>query len=440
MKKINKLIVPAVLMLAVVSVLPGCGDQAAGQTSAAAVPVQVIKLGQPVAAGLSGKIIPDQDIKIVSKVSGKVAEVNVQEGSKVKKGDVLVQLETTDLTQQVKQAQSSIEAAEAKLVDTQAGARKQEIQGLQSAVSAAQGSYEQASAAVDQAKAAFDLSTSTYNRLRNAFDSNSGVTQEDLDKGTLDYEKAKAAYDQAQGAQKAAAGQLQGADAKLQLAKIGPTDNTIKAMQSDVDRLNAGLELANSSLSNATITAPIDGVIVKKSISAGEVAQPGVQILSLVNMDQVQVELSVADSQITQVKVGMPVDVAIQNLPGKNFQGEISFVSPVSNANSNTFPVKVKVDNKDGQLFAGMVAEVKMSQTAQQQSRLEVPKSAIIKKDEKQYLYTTEDNTAHLVEVKTEEKNQDWLYVQPNDKLKANQQIVVNPTDKIAEGTKVKAE
>jgi HlyD family secretion protein len=438
MNKRKQLIVPAVLMLVAAAVLSGCGASVAGQTNGTNVPVQLIKIGQPVTAGLSGKIIPDQDIQIVSKLSGKVAAVNVQEGSKVKKGDVLVQLETDDLAQQVKQAESSAVAAEAKLADTQAGARVQEIQGLESAVNAAQGAYQQATAAMEQAKAGLDLSTSTYNRLRNMFDSSSGLTQEDLDKGTLDYEKAKAGYEQTQAAQKTAAAQVQGASAKLELAKVGPTDNTIKALQADMTRLNAGLELANNGLNNATIAAPIDGIIVKKSISPGELAQPGISILTLVNMDLVQVELSVPDSQITQVKVGMPVDVKVQNLPDKSFKGEVAFVSPVSNPDSNTFPVKVKVDNNGGLLFAGMMAVVNMN--AAQQSRLEVPKSAIIKKDQKEYLFTSENNTAHLVEVKTEEKNQDWLYVLPNDKIKANQQIIVNPTDKIAEGTQVKAE
>jgi HlyD family secretion protein len=438
MNKRKQLIVPAVLMLVAAAVLPGCGASVAGQTNGTNVPVQLIKIGQPVTAGLSGKIIPDQDIQIVSKLSGKVAAVNVQEGSKVKKGDVLVQLETDDLAQQVKQAESSAVAAEAKLADTQAGARVQEIQGLESAVNAAQGAYQQATAAMEQAKAGLDLSTSTYNRLRNMFDSSSGLTQEDLDKGTLDYEKAKAGYEQTQAAQKAAEAQVQGASAKLEMAKVGPTDNTIKALQADMTRLNAGLELANNGLNNATIAAPIDGIIVKKSISPGELAQPGISILTLVNMDLVQVELSVPDSQITQVKVGMPVDVKVQNLPDKSFKGEVAFVSPVSNPDSNTFPVKVKVDNNGGLLFAGMMAVVNMN--AAQQSRLEVPKSAIIKKDQKEYLFTSENNTAHLVEVKTEEKNQDWLYVLPNDKIKANQQIIVNPTDKIAEGTQVKAE
>lgn len=66
--------------------LPGCSDTSdASGANPASVPVKVIKLGQFTDPGLSGKIIPDQDIKIVSKVSGKVAGVNVQEGDKVKK-------------------------------------------------------------------------------------------------------------------------------------------------------------------------------------------------------------------------------------------------------------------------------------------------------------------------------------------------------------------
>lgn len=439
MNKTHTIIVPALLSLAVAGILPGCSATAGASNSGnAAVPVKSFKLGQSAGAGLSGKIIPDQDIKIVSKISGKVASVNVQEGQKVKKGDVLVQLETDDLLQQVKQAESGVIAAQAKLADAQAGARSQEIQGLESAVQAAQGAYEQASAALDQAKAGFELATSAYNRLRNMYNTNSSVTEEDLDKGTFDYEKAKAAYEQAQAAQKSAAAQVEAAKSKLELAKIGPTENTIKAMQADVDRLNAGLELTNSALDNATIKAPTDGIVVRKSISPGEMAQPGVAIISLVNMDQVQVELSVADSQINQVKAGAPVDIKVQNLPDKRFQGVIDFVSPVSNPNSNTFPVKVKVDNKDGQLFAGMVAEVQMKNT--DISGLEIPKSAIIKKDDKEYIFTLDDNTAHLVEVKTKEKNKDWDYVEANDKLKANQQIIANPSEKIVDGAKVKVE
>ncbi|WP_248925190.1 efflux RND transporter periplasmic adaptor subunit [Paenibacillus hamazuiensis] len=435
----RKLWVPAVLALSLAGALAGCGVTGDAKTSGAGdTPLKVIKLGQLADAGLSGKINPDQEVKIVSKISGKVASIQVEEGAKVKKGDVLLQLETDDLLQQVKQAESAVTSAKAKLADTQAGARPQELAAAESTVRAAEGSYGQAQAAVEQAKAAFNLATSTYNRLRNMYDSSSTVTKEDLDRGTLDYEKAKTAYEQAQAAEQAAAAQVDAARAKLDLTKAGATDNTIKALEAEVERLTASLDLANNSLSNATITAPSDGIVVKRNIQTGEMAQPGVALFSIVNMNQVQIELSVADNQIGKLKAGTPVDVKVPNIPDKTFEGSITFVSPVSNTNSNTFPVKVTVDNKEGLLFAGMTAQVYAKES--QQSKLEVPASAIIKKDNKEYVVKVENNTAHIVEVKTSAKNSDWVYVESGSGLAAGQQIAVNPGSGIAEGAKVKTE
>ena len=82
-------------------------------------------------------------------------------------------------------------------------------------------------------------------------------------------------------------------------------------------------------------------------------------------------------------------------MPDQTFAGTVVFVSPVSNPNSNTFPVKVKVDNKDGLLFAGMVAEVSLDSA--QDGRLELPKSAVVQKDGKEFVFTVNNGTARLV-------------------------------------------
>jgi HlyD family secretion protein len=441
MKKRPPIWFSSVLSLALIGALSGCGDAGAGsQTNGAAaeVPVKVIKLGQVTDAGWSGKINPNQEVKIVSKISGKVSAVNVEEGTHVKKGDVLVQLETDDLVQQLKQAESGVIASNAKLADTQAGARSQEIRAAESTVRAAEATQAQTEATVEQGKAGFELATNSYNRLRNLFDSSSSVTKEDLDRGKLEYEKARTGYEQAQAASQAAAAQVDAARAKLELAQAGATDNTITALKADVDRLNAVVELANNSVNNAAITAPSDGIVIKRSIQPGEMAQPGVALFSVVDMNQVQVELSVTDTQIGKVKAGTAVEVKAANVPDQTFPGTIAFVSPVSNANSNTFPVKVTVDNKDGLLFAGTIAEVHMKNTVQ--NRLEVPKSALIKKDGKDYVAKIESGTARLVEVKASDKNQDWAYLESSSNLQAGQQIVVNPNDKIVDGAKLKVE
>ena len=264
MKHPYTFIKPAVITLVAAVAVSGCsGSPEAG--AAAGVPVQVVRVGGAVSGGLSGKIIPEQEVKIVSKLSGKVAAVLVEEGARVSKGDVLIQLESDDFAQQVKQAESAVAAARAKLDDVRAGARPEEIKALESSVTAAQGAYEQATAAVEQAKAGLELATSSYNRLKNKYDGGSERYGRRSRQRYTGIRKGEGRYEQALAAQKGAAGQLEVAKAKLEQARSGATENTIKALEAEVNRLNAALELATSNLTNAAITAPADGVIVKKA-------------------------------------------------------------------------------------------------------------------------------------------------------------------------------
>ncbi|MGF7034520.1 multidrug efflux pump subunit AcrA (membrane-fusion protein) [Paenibacillus mucilaginosus] len=438
MNRNHKLWAPALLSLALAGALQGCSTDPGHAAAGAKASYQLMQLAQGSQVSLSGKIIPDQEVKVVSKGSGKVAAVNVEEGAAVHKGDVLIQLETDDLLQQVRQAQSGVTGAQAKLADLQAGARPQEIAALESALAAAKAAQEQAGAAVQQAKAGLDLATSSYNRLRNLYDSSSSVSKEDLDKGTFEYEKARTAYEQTQAAHKAAGAQVEAAQAKLELARSGATDNTLKATEAEVNRLSAALELANSSLNNATVTAPVDGIVVKRSIQPGEMAQAGAALFSVVKMDRVQVEVSAADNQIAKIKTGTEVQVKVPTAGDQPFKGTVTFVSPVATPNTSSFPVKVTVDNQEGKLFAGMVAEVVTAGSTEQ--KLEVPKSAVLQRDGKSYVVLSDNGKAKLAEVKTEDKNAEWVYVQESGELKAGQSIVVNPDAAIAEGTALKAE
>lgn len=399
--------------------------------------VKVIKVGLAPDSGLmaSGKVTPDQEVQVVSKVPGKVAAVNVTEGTNVKKGDELVKLEADDYILQVKQAEAGIAGSQAKLADAKAGARAQEIEALAGAVQQAAASLEQTKAGIEQAKAAYDLAQKSYERVKRLFES-SAISQAELDKASLERERARTGYEQAQAQEAAMKGQLAAAQAKLDLAKSGVTANTIKALQADVNRVQTGLDLAKNALANTSVKAPIDGIVVARNVEPGEMAQPGVPLLTIVKMDQVQVQVSVPQEQINQVKKGTRVDVKVNGLPNKVFQGVIDFVSPVSDSNNTTFPVKVKVKNEEGLLRAGMVAQVYLN--GNQTSRIEIPKTALVEKNNKTYVYKWEAGAVRLVEVSTEEKNQDWVYLLGG--LKENEQIVINPNDKLADGVQVRAD
>ncbi|KIL40060.1 hypothetical protein SD70_16155 [Gordoniibacillus kamchatkensis] len=444
MKKHLKIIMAISLLSASATALSGCGGAPAVQASASAatVPsVKVITLSGAGAPGASGKIAPSQTTRIYAKNPGRVAAVNVTEGSKVKKGDVLVQLETDDLTQQVNSAQAALDQAQAALNDAQNGARPQDLQAAEAGVAQAKASVDNANAAVEGAKAAFDLATKTYNQVKNHYDEGA-VSKSDLDNATMNYDKAKSGYEQAVAGQATAKAALSAAQSKLDLARAGATAEAINGLKARANQAQAALELAKNALEAASIKAPADGTIVKKLIEPGEMAftmmPSGTELLVMVNMDTVDVDVSVPEDMVAQVKEGASVKVTLPSIPDKTFDGTVTFVSPVSDQNNNTFPVKVAVKNSDGALRAGAVAVVSFG--GAQQSRIELPKSALVKDGNGSAVFKVDGDTVHKVAVQTEEKNQDWVYLKGDSALKANDKIVLKPDEKLADGAKVRAE
>ncbi|MDR6885489.1 efflux RND transporter periplasmic adaptor subunit [Bacillus sp. 3255] len=426
------------------SVLAGSMLLASGCTSsptnaAQSVPnVKVMKINSSNAVGASGKLASDQTVQVVSKISGKIASIAVEEGAKVKKGDLLVQLDTEDLLQQLEQAQAGLTASQAKLADTEAGARSQDLQAAAAAVEQAKAAVNQAKAGVSQAQAAYDLVSKNYNHAKNFYDQGD-VSSDELDKVTLDYEKAKAATESAISQQQAATSQLSAAEAKLSLTKEGATANTLEQLRADVAAKQAALNLIQIAVKNAGVVSPIDGIIVKKNVNAGEMAQAGAALLTVVNMDKVKVEVSVPEGMINAIKQGAKGTVTVPSIPGKTFEGTITFISPVSDTNNNTFPIKLTVDNPDATLHAGAVASVAFGGNASE-SRVEVPKIALIQKDGKSIAYKLNGDTVQSVQLQTEDKNQDWVYLKGDSALKPGDKVILNPGDKLTDGAKVHAE
>jgi RND family efflux transporter MFP subunit len=442
MKKHLNVIIALSLLSASAVALSGCSAAPAAQAAAAAVPaVKVITLGSTSAEGASGKIAPSQTTRIYAKNPGRVAAVNVQEGSKVKKGDVLIQLETDDLTQQVNIQQAALDQAQAALNDAVNGARPQDLQAAEAGVAQAKASLDNANAAADGAKASLDLVSKTYNQVKNRYDEGSAA-KSDLDNATMNYDKTKSGYDQAVAGQATAKAALSGAQAKLDLAKAGATADTIARLKGAVNQMQASLDLAKNALEAASIKAPSDGTVVKKLIEPGEMAftmmPTGTELLVMVNMDTVEVDASVPEDMVAQVKEGAKAAVTLPSIPGKTFEGTVTFVSPVSDQNNNTFPIKVSVNNPDGELRAGAVASVAFSPA--QQSRIELPKSALVKTDNGTAVFRLDGDIVHKVVVQTEDKNQDWVYLKGDSALKANDKIVLNPDAKLTDGAKVRAE
>lgn len=404
MKKMAKWKALGAVIMAASLISAGCSESSDSSPDHLPV-VQVWKAASvPAGVTVTGKIAAAEEIQVVSKVSGRIASVAVQEGSVVRKGDVLVTLEAGDYQDQINQAEAAIAGAQARLREAQAGTRTQQLQQLASTV--------------EQAEASFKVAENNYNRMKSLFNSGA-LSQAELEKASLDLEKARTGLDQAR--------------AQYDLAKEGPTADTVAALQAEVNRLNASLEMAKNGYANTVITAPISGIIAKRNADPGEMAQAGAPLVVLVQMDKVKVEASVPQEQINQFTPGTVVDVRVASAGGRLWKGVVEFVSPIADANSSSFPVKMKLDNQDGSLRAGMVAEIALQGESAQ--GIKVPSSALVTREDKQYIYTVADNVVHQKEVSVSQVDGEWAVVTSG--VNENDQLVLHPTDELSEGSKV---
>lgn len=249
-----------------------------------------------------------------------------------------------------------------------------------------------------QTKIALDYAQTNYDRTK-ALAEAGVVPQSDLDAVNTKLKTAEAAYEQAKAG-------LPGAEASLALAQ--------------------------SAVQDASIYSPLSGTVTEKLINPGEMASPGVSMLTIVNMQEVLLQVSVPQDKIFQVKPGTPVEVFIDGIDQK-FNGTIDFISPVSDSTNNTFPVKVRIDNTSAVLRVGMIARISLDSMNGKIS--ELPKSSIVEQDQKYYVYKVDKDVARLVQVELKEKDSNWNYV--INGVANNDEIVINPGSQLTDGVKV---
>ena len=280
----------------------------------------------------AGKIQANNSVNLASKISPtKVSKLMVDVGSKVKAGDPIIYLDTTDLQNQVNQAQAKVNTAQAALSKVQSGSRAEDI-----AIAAA---------AVDSDEKSYENAQNNYNRVKELYDKGYDTKQNmEQAESTLTISKDKLASD------------------KETLNKLnnGATDQEINAAQASVKEAQTAVESYQTQLDNGIITSPISGTVSVSNIHEGEVAGTGVTLVTVVNSDNLYVDGYIPEDILSEIKIGQEVIVKVSNLADKRFKGEISVINPVVNSNNKNV---VRVTLKDGNdiLKPGMTAEIGLS-------------------------------------------------------------------------------
>jgi HlyD family secretion protein len=301
--------------------------------------------------------------------SERIAEVFVQEGDRVLRGQVLARLDTSRLQPQVVQAEAQVAAQRQVVERLRKGSRPEEVAQARATVASAQ---------ADAANA-----RRQYERLKGLSERSAGriVSQQDVDnaRAALDVAEAKLTVTQ-KALELAIAGprqeEIAEAEAKLtvtqkalELAIAGPRQEEIAEAEARLQATAAQLALLRQQLADTQLIAPVDAIVHTRLLEPGEMASPQKPVFSLAITDPKWVRAYVTEPDLGQVRPGMTASVMVDSFPEQRFDGWVGFVSPVAEftpkavqteelRTSLVYEVRVFVKDPSDALRLGMPATV----------------------------------------------------------------------------------
>ena len=331
----------ALMMLAIsamaLSALNGC-HRKAEVAADEPVPVRLRtpnSFHEPVSVSASGSVEANVTALIAFQVSGRVVKVYVEEGQRVKQGQVLAELDPADYRNAYEAASGQANAADASALQAKNGLRSQEL---------------------EQARVDFERAKDEYQRHKYLFDHQSLSAN--------DFHKFEAVYLASQ--------------QRYEMALQGTRSEEKKAINAQAHTANAQLSEAKKHLNDCQLRAPISGFIGMKHVNVGDTVSPGYPVFSVLDLDPVKVRVGVPESEIGKVHEGARAVVWIPSLGGQRFEGKVESVGVSADSASRTFSTEIAIPNPTHVLRAGMVTESRVYGTAMMDA-MTVPGAAIVR-------------------------------------------------------------
>lgn len=271
----------------------------------------------------SGRIITPQRLSVGAVVTEHVARIPVKEGQKVRKGDVLIELDDKDERAAVEQSRASVAQAEAKV---------RQLREL--ALPAAEQTLVQTQATAVQARQQFDRMKTLRER--------GFVVQSQLD-------DAQRALDIAESQLRAA---------RLQVETNKPTGSDFALAQTALDQARANLRVAQVKLEQTVIKAPVDGLLIARNVEVGDVVQPGKDLMTLAPAGETQVDVMIDERQLSRLALGQKALGSADAFPSQRFAAELVYINPAVDPLRGSVEVKLKVPEPPAYLVQDMTASV----------------------------------------------------------------------------------
>ncbi len=401
-----------------------------------------------------GTVVPYDKVNIASKMDGRVEKVCVKEGRRVRKGQVLLELEKLQLLISLKEAKAQLLAAQANLELAKAR-YKEAVKGVIKQIRV----IEKAEANYKEKKARYEYMKRVVKRKEHLYKIG-GISQEDWETAQTQLETART--------------EMVLAEKELNLQKVGYTVEdlmsagftdipkealkapphkrrkllmkyfielntatekaSIKVAEANVEKAKANIENLQTLLRETTIRSPISGLVAQVNVFAGEEVKAKDTLMVVVTPDPIYARLDVPEGFLGKVHPGYVARVAVPAL-NSTFKGTVDIVQPLVDPQSKSFAIKVKLRNPRGLLMPGMFLTGDVF-TPFKDRILAVPSQAIFSEGERNYVFVVKKGVLLRREVVPGRKlSKDLMEIRAG--LEKGDKILVEPVEKAVEGMRV---
>jgi RND family efflux transporter MFP subunit len=293
----------------------------------------------------TGSLLAWDEVILNTAIPGTVARLLVDLGDRVQAGQVVAELDPREQALAVEQAEAGLAAARdaARRARAQAQAAEAQLQQVRESRRSLQAGLNRARAALEEARANLE-------RMRTLVEG-ALVAQRDLDIARTQYEAALAQHETAQVELSQFPDRVRVAEAQLESDR-----SAVRVAESDVRRREADLALARKKLADGTLRAPIAGAVARRHLNPGQYVPENTPVYTIVRGDPLKFSGAVAEHAALDVRPGQAVRIRVEPVPGRDFAGRVTRVSPAVDVTSRTVLVEAEIPNGEALLKPGLFA------------------------------------------------------------------------------------
>jgi HlyD family secretion protein len=305
-------------------------------------------------------IIEGIEVNLSPKVSGRISFICCNEGDPIKAGEVAFRLESEDLMASVIKAKAGVEISKADIHVSESA-----IESSKANIASADADIRTAESDVEKAKIQMELALKEMERAKALF-KDEFISRQSLDSRVATYNASEADYASSKSRLSAAYAKKSASAAQLNTA-----ENRLKSSMANLKESEANLSYNKAKFNDTTMTSPISGTVVLKSLEKGETVGPGMTVLTVVDMGDLYVRVDIDETLINSIAIGGEALIKAEGNSNAVFKGTVSEIGRYAEfatqrdvtrgrQDIRTFRVKIKPEDSGGRLKPGMTVEVEI--------------------------------------------------------------------------------